>query len=235
MTWKRKDQLTVKERKLIKEKFLRSLLNDHDRIWKYVYSDGEPTEYMISDDGNLASLRMCRLMSPAPGSDGYIATVISHHGIRHNVAIHRLVAEAFIPNPDNLPQVNHKNGNKSINCVWNLEWLSQHDNIIHAIETGLRDNYLPEKRYSNKDIHKVCKLLEKGKSAKDISDKTGVSKRVIRNIRRGKAWKHISCHYKIHGLNLDARSNQSSKEQASTTIQSIPEYEESFYFKLECE
>lgn len=235
MTWKRKDQMTLKERNDAKDEFLNSLLNDPERKWKYVYINSERTEYMISNDGKLSSLRMCRLMSPAPGSDGYIATVISHNGIRYNVSIHRLVAETFIPNPNNLPQVNHKNGNKNINCDWNLEWVSQHDNIIHAIETGLRDNYLPEKRYSKKDIHKVCKLLEEGLSVKHVSDKTGVSKRVIRSIKRGKAWKHISCHYQIRRLNTDTRSDQSSKEQASTTIQSIPEYEESIYFRWECE
>lgn len=234
MTWKRKDQMTFKERDNARDEFLKSLLNDTERKWKYVYIDNEQTKYMISNDGKLASLRMCRLMRPAPGSDGYIATVISHKGIRCNVAIHRLVAEAFIPNPDNLPEVNHKNGNKNINWDWNLEWISHHDNIIHAIETGLRDNYLPEKRYTKKDIHKVCKLLEKGLSVKCISDKTGVSKRVIRSIKRGKAWKHISRHYLLHGLNSDTRSDQSSKEQASTTIQSIPEYEELIYFKWEC-
>lgn len=235
MTWKRKDQMTLKERIDVKNEFLNSLLNDSERKWKYVYIDNDKTEYMISNDGKIASLRMCRLMCPAPGSDGYIATVISHKGIRYNVSMHRLVAEAFILNPNNLPQVNHKNGNKNINCDWNLEWISQHDNIIHAIETGLRDNYLPEKRCTNKDIHGVCKLLEKGLSVKHVSDKTSVSKRVIRSIKRGKAWKHISCHYKIHGLNADTRSDRSSKEQASTTIQSIPECEETICFRWECE
>lgn len=223
MTWKRQDQMTIKERKEMKAKFLESLLNDPINKWKYVIIDGEKTEYMISNNGQLASLRMCRLMKPAAGSDGYIATIIKHNGKKINVAIHRLVAEAFIPNPDNLPQVNHKNGNKNINCDWNLEWMTQHDNIIHAIETGLRDNYLPEKRYSSKEINKVCKLLEKGLSNKEISKKTGVSKRVIKNIKAGRAWKHISRHYNIHKL---------SEETASTTIESTcKDIEEDVYFK----
>lgn len=53
-------------------------------------------------------------------------------------SVHRLVAEAFIPNPDNLPQINHKNGRKRDNRANNLEWCNNIDNQIHAIKTGLR-------------------------------------------------------------------------------------------------
>lgn len=52
--------------------------------------------------------------------------------------IHRLVAEAFIPNPNNLPEVNHKDGNRQNNNVDNLEWVDSRGNKLHAIRTGLR-------------------------------------------------------------------------------------------------
>lgn len=61
-------------------------------------------------------------------------------------AVHRLVAEAFIPNPNNLPFVNHKDGNKKNNNIDNLEWCTAADNMQHAIRTGLRQSYKGQDR-----------------------------------------------------------------------------------------
>lgn len=61
-------------------------------------------------------------------------------GTQKRVRVHRLVAEAFIPNPNNLPQVNHKDGNKANNNVENLEWCTIRDNLLHSFRTGLHPN-----------------------------------------------------------------------------------------------
>ena len=204
--------------KEMREKFTNALLSDISKKWKYVEINGKATQYLISENGDLVSLRFCKFMRPAAGSDGYMATVIRVNDKKINVAIHRLVAQAFIPNPDNKAQVNHIDGNKKNNSISNLEWVSQHENIIHAIETGLRDNYLPRK-YSKKKIHKVCKLLEKGLLTSEISAKTGVSKSVIKSIRRGKSWTYISKHYNINHKQIQTRSLYDIEEQASTTIE----------------
>lgn len=68
---------------------------------------------------------------------GYIYVILTKNGKRKGKYIHRLVAEAFIPNPENKREVNHKNGIKIDNRIENLEWVSPHENMIHAHGNGL--------------------------------------------------------------------------------------------------
>ena len=63
--------------------------------------------------------------------------------------MHRVVAKTFIPNPHNLPQVNHIDGNKENNCVSNLEWVTNYDNAHHAIENDLFENSIKALKESN--------------------------------------------------------------------------------------
>jgi len=70
-------------------------------------------------------------------SEYYRVPLTNKEHLKKYYLVHRLVAQAFIPNPNNLPQVNHKDGNKSNNCVNNLEWITREDNIKHAYKMGL--------------------------------------------------------------------------------------------------
>ena len=67
---------------------------------------------------------------------GYEIVHLSKDSINKHCPVHRLVAMAFIPNPDNLPEVNHIDGNKENNCVDNLEWVSRSENMKHAYSIG---------------------------------------------------------------------------------------------------
>ena len=93
-----------------------------------------------------------KLKSSYVDEDGYCRISLYEDGRNKLLGLHRVVAEAFIPNPKGLPQVNHKDGDKQNNCCDNLEWCSNTDNIRHSIKSGLRDTHVyrrPVKRLSD--------------------------------------------------------------------------------------
>jgi hypothetical protein len=128
---------------------------------------------------------------------GYPVCFIYKNGNSRREFIHRLVAKAFIPNPDRLPQVNHKNGNKSDNRVSNLEWCDNDYNQQHAKELGLRkgtnlgeDN--PNSKLKAMDVYKIKLAKIFGMRNKDLAEIFGVDRHTITNITKGKTWKHLS-------------------------------------------
>lgn len=97
-------------------------------------------QYYISDHGRVKSFRFNkeRFLKPGLIGHGYRAIIfVDRHKKRKMATIHKLVALAFIENPSNKPQVNHRDGNKQNNHVLNLEWNTQKENIIHAWQSGL--------------------------------------------------------------------------------------------------
>lgn len=93
--------------------------------------------YTITDDGKVISYKFKtpRIMKTWLQKGGYENIKLCKNNQTYHFLIHRLVAEAFIPNPDNLPEVNHKNKNRSDNRVENLEWCSRIDNVYDSYET----------------------------------------------------------------------------------------------------
>jgi hypothetical protein len=91
--------------------------------------------YKISSTGRLMSTHngKVRILSAKNAKGDYLTVVLCKDGKHRTTRIHRLVAEAFIENPENKPEVNHIDGNKQNNRVENLEWVSVSENIIHAI------------------------------------------------------------------------------------------------------
>lgn len=84
--------------------------------------------YTITDSGIIYSKKSNKIMKQHLDKDGYLVLNLSNNGIKKQCRVHRLVAIAFIPNPEGLATVNHINHNKLDNRVTNLEWLSNYDN-----------------------------------------------------------------------------------------------------------
>ena len=92
--------------------------------------------YQISNLGNVKRVSSRKRLKPY-NRKGYIRVALSKDNIAKHMDIHRLVAEAFIPNPENKPEINHIDGDKSNNKVSNLEWCTRKENMNHAKNTGL--------------------------------------------------------------------------------------------------
>lgn len=105
-------------------------------VWKPII--GFENLYEASNIGRIRNLKNNRILHGSRIESKYVKYILYKNGIRYYELGHRLIAEAFIPNPENLPQVNHINGRKADNRVNNLEWCTAKDNMIHAIKTGLR-------------------------------------------------------------------------------------------------
>lgn len=93
---------------------------------------GYEGKYMISDDGQVYSVWAKRFMKLETNWQGYKRVSLFKDDKKKHFSVHRLVAEAFIPNPDNLPEVNHKNEDKGNNKVENLEWCDRHYNSVYG-------------------------------------------------------------------------------------------------------
>lgn len=163
--------------------------------------------YQVSNLGNVRSLDRVitrkngkklaikgQLMKLHLDHRGYLRLNLRHLGKDKNSKIHRLVAQAFLPNPHNKPQVNHLNGDKLDNNVCNLEWCTQNENIEHAFANGLMR--VGEKhgnsRLSSDQVVSIKQLLkQRENSITDIARKFNVGISTIHDIKSGKQWKSV--------------------------------------------
>ena len=154
--------------------------------------------YDVSENGLVTNTRTGRVLKPDLIWDGYERVTLCQDGKLKRFRVHRLVASAFIPNPNNLPFVNHKDGRKRNNKIENLEWVSCKDNTIHAFDNSFRPS--GEHHYSAKlteeQVHEVCKLIELGLTrGRVLSRLLFINKTQFDDIRSRKSWKTVSQEY----------------------------------------
>lgn len=99
--------------------------------------------YLVSEDGKIYSKRLKKELTPKINWDGYHRIQIWKNNKCKYISWHRVVAETFLPNPNNYPVVNHKNGIKDDNRVENLEWCTQQENIQHSWRKGFSKSNRP--------------------------------------------------------------------------------------------
>ena len=154
--------------------------------WKPI--KGFENIYDISNLGNIYSYRKKQILKPQKHEHGYLRIGLQKKNREdvHYFYVHRLVAEAFILNLDQKPQVNHKNGIKDDNRVENLEWVTNSENVRHAIQIGL---FGPQSHSHGKKV----KCIETGNiypSAQDAANKLGLHQPSIIACCHGKRKRH---------------------------------------------
>ena len=198
-----------------------------EEIWKDI--QGYEGEYQVSNLGRIKSLPRKRvtptgwpylskgkILTPKLRKDGYLEISLRTKGKGKSYFIHRLVAQAFIPNPYNKPQVNHLNGKKSDNRIENLECATRKENMQHAFKTGLIDSSKISKsrtgKYSGKNhplygkhhSDEAKKKMSKAKIGMYLGDKSPSAKSII-CITTGEIFtciKYASSQYSIKDSNI---------------------------------
>lgn len=172
-------------------------------LWKNI--DGYDGMYQISNFGNIrtwfkppSGIRKTPILRRQDITyQGYHLITLSKNGTKKRYSVHRLVAFAFIPNPENKPFINHIDFNKSNNHFSNLEWCTQKENVKHTIENNRKSTPKGEAHYasrlSKKDVLNIKNLCsDPSISQYDIAKIYDIDQSHVSKINSGSAWNHLN-------------------------------------------
>ena len=147
--------------------------------------------YLIFENGDIMSLRG-NLLKGFVDRCGYREVTMNGRYER----VHRMIAEAFLPNPKGLRDVNHIDGNKLNNDVQNLEWSSHSQNVLHAYQHNLTTKRVGENHHNHKLYNEAVRdirnqIADCASTVEELATKYGVDKTTIRDVVRRKTWRHV--------------------------------------------
>lgn len=154
-----------------------NLINLKNEVWKNINNF---PNYQVSNYGRIKSFKnqKCIILKCVKKKTGYLEVVLSKRQIKKYSRIHRLVANAFIPNLNNYLEINHKNANKQDNKVNNLEWVTHVRNIQHSVENKLRGKYIGKDIYNARKVYQYdlnYNFIKEWDSVADIKRALGYS------------------------------------------------------------
>lgn len=117
--------------------------------------------YLIGEDGRVVNVRKGNTLTPSLNENGYLYVTLWKHNRAYSRTVHRLVAEAYVPNPDNKPVVNHKDANRANPHKDNLEWVTQGENVKHAYTLGTMTQ---KRKLSHEDLNDALERFLTGES-----------------------------------------------------------------------
>ncbi len=151
--------------------------------------------YKATTNGRIYSCRRGIYLKPQITSLGYYRVqLVRNPKSKKCEFVHRLIALTFIQNPDNKPQVNHKDLNKLNNYPENLEWVTAKENIKHSCKNGrhVRGSRVTNAKLNENKVEKIRKILAIGNASQtETAQKFGVSHTTINRILKKITWKHI--------------------------------------------
>jgi len=151
--------------------------------------------YSVSDYGRIRNDKTDRILKPSNNTHGYLFVGLWKNGVRKNHKIHRLVANAYIVNPENKRTINHIDGIKANNLVENLEWSTQKENMQHSYDNGLNDAKGIKNgraKLTEEQVLEIRRLYKTGDYSQTALGKMfGVGQDLISRIINRKKWKHI--------------------------------------------
>lgn len=185
---------------------------------KWITINNKKTDYKADIYGNIWTFKKenkPHILKVMTNRYGYYVVNLHINKKQKQYRVNRLIAETFIPNPNQLPQVNHLSGDKTDNSIFNLEWCTAKENTRHAILNNLRINSgedFHSSKLSNNQVHLICQLLEENKlKIKDIPDRIGpdCTINMVQNIFYSNSWSHISKLYDLKKHTIEENHGKS--------------------------